>query len=113
MNPNPPPTQSKQGHTAWTMDVAPDANGHFTIRPHDGTAHGDMESQPVATVYDADSACLIAAAPYLLAACKDLLAVIDDCKGHGTPIIKDRAECHLAMRQAQSAILRAEQGGGE
>lgn len=30
---------------------------------------------------------------------EDLAALIDTCKGHGTPIIKDRADCYVALNE--------------
>lgn len=34
------------------VDSCPDANGFWTIRVADGTPHGDLTVQPIATVYD-------------------------------------------------------------
>ena len=34
------------------VDECPDANGCWTLRPHDGTPNGDLIAQPIATVYD-------------------------------------------------------------
>ncbi len=39
-----------------TVDECPDANGHATIRWDDGSENGDLERQPVATVYNWDDA---------------------------------------------------------
>lgn len=44
-----------------TIDQARDAAGFFTIRPHDGTDHGDTADGPVATVYGAEQAARIVA----------------------------------------------------
>jgi len=38
------------------VDECPDAYGHATIRWADGTENGDLERQPIATVYDWDDA---------------------------------------------------------
>ncbi len=35
----------------WIVDPACDAYGNWTIRVDDGTAHGNTEEEPVATVY--------------------------------------------------------------
>lgn len=43
----------------WVVDECPDANGHFTIRIADGSPNGDIEQQPIATVYDSDIADII------------------------------------------------------
>ena len=51
----------------WTVDQCPAATGAITVRPADGTEHGDTDAQPIATVYQEDHARLIAAAPELLA----------------------------------------------
>lgn len=40
----------------WVVDDCPDANGHWTIRPADGTVCGDTNRQPVATVYSREAA---------------------------------------------------------
>ncbi len=40
----------------WQVDEALDANGHSTIRPYDGTPTGDIDSQPIATVYKREDA---------------------------------------------------------
>jgi hypothetical protein len=34
-----------------TVDECVDANGHWTIRPADGTPNGDIDAQPIATFY--------------------------------------------------------------
>lgn len=38
------------------VDPCPDANGHTTIRWADGSEAGDIYRQPVATVYDVETA---------------------------------------------------------
>jgi hypothetical protein len=38
------------------VDECPDTNGHLTIRWADGSDNGDLERQPIATVYDMDDA---------------------------------------------------------
>lgn len=35
----------------WVVDECQDANGYWTIRISDGTANGDMDKEPIATVY--------------------------------------------------------------
>jgi len=40
----------------WTIDECPDANGFWTIRISDGTPNGDIDSQPIATVYTLEDA---------------------------------------------------------
>lgn len=50
----------------------------------------------------------MSASPNLRQALARLLACIDDHKGHGVPTIRDRAECYMAMREAEKAV--ADQG---
>lgn len=45
----------------WTVDGYPGSGGFATIRPADGSPHGDTEAQPIATVYLDAHARLIAA----------------------------------------------------
>ena len=56
----------------WHVDECPDADGFFTIRPP-----ADIDAQPIATVYTGADAALIAAAPDLLAALRDVVAYWD------------------------------------
>lgn len=35
----------------WVVDECPDANGNWTIRVTDGTRNGNIEMDPIATVY--------------------------------------------------------------
>jgi len=50
----------------WIMDNNPDANGYLTIREDDGTPNGNIEAEPIATVFRVDHALLIANAPELM-----------------------------------------------
>lgn len=43
----------------------------------------------------------------LVDALKHFQDCIDLCKGHGTPIIKDRSICYLAMMETEQALSRA------
>lgn len=55
---------AKPAQPQWTADACPDAQGFWTIRPNDGTEHGDTEMNPVATVHAEKSVVeLICAAP--------------------------------------------------
>lgn len=57
----------------WTVDECEDANGNLTIRPSNGSRNGNTERQPIATVYgSAPSANLMAAAPAMLAALREV-----------------------------------------
>lgn len=53
----------------WKVDECADANGFATIRPDDGSANGDTDAQPLATVYDWNAARIMAAALRALAEC--------------------------------------------
>jgi hypothetical protein len=70
----------KPSHTPgpWQDDVCLDANGFHTIRQDDGTPNGDTDTQPIATAYTAANARLIAAAPSLADALRDLLQLLAD-----------------------------------
>ena len=50
----------------WQIDECPDARGFYTIRPEDGTSHGNTEESPVATVYTEEHARIASIAPELL-----------------------------------------------
>lgn len=43
-------------HENYVVDECPDANGHWTIRYADGSANGDTEREPIATVYNREDA---------------------------------------------------------
>ena len=58
--------------TGWVIDPYQDANGHWTIRPADGTPTGNTAVQPIATVYDLDIAMMIASLPKLMQVSFDL-----------------------------------------
>lgn len=64
-----------------TVDKCPDANGHLTLRFADGTANGNTEAQPIATVYEQADADFIAQAwnahDELLRACQRVLRAIE------------------------------------
>lgn len=83
--------------TPWHADDCPDAQGFVTIRPDDGHGEPELDAEPIATVYEASHAVLIAAAPEMLEALK---AVIADCHeqqialGDGT--IYAKAEAAIA-----------------
>jgi hypothetical protein len=62
----------------WQDDAFLDANGFHTIRPHDGTVHGNIHESPIATVYTEEAANLIAAAPALLEAAKQTIEALKD-----------------------------------
>ena len=49
----------------------------MTIRPDDGTANGDTDSQPIAMVYDPKNGPLIAAAPDMLEALQDVAMLLE------------------------------------
>ena len=55
------------------VDPCPDALGFSTIRVADGSKHGDTEQDPVATVYLDEFADVIAEAPAMLTALRDVL----------------------------------------
>lgn len=90
----------------WVVDECPDAYGHWTIRPDDGTPNGDTEAEVIATVYDEDDARRIAAAPELAEAVNDLLAAFRDLRAgyeeselHKAPGDIERA-AEVALRKA-------------
>ena len=60
----------------WTADPITDAQGNITIRPYDGSPEGDIDAQPIATVYDTASALIIETAPELLEACELVAACL-------------------------------------
>ena len=83
----------------FTVDKCPDAGGGFvTIRMADGSPNGNIESQPIATVYKLDYAKLLAAAPDLLAALEMFLAEYS-----GGPERESRPE----IKAARAAIAKA------
>ncbi len=64
------------GTEQWMVDEALDAHGFATIRRDNGTVNGDIEAQPIATVYDVSHAKLIALAPQFREAAKDAIEAI-------------------------------------
>jgi len=40
----------------WQVDKSNDAYGYFTIRPFDGSSNGNIQEQPIATVYEEQDA---------------------------------------------------------
>jgi hypothetical protein len=64
-----------EARRAWIVDECPDAGGFQTIRIADGSKNGNINEEPIATVYSPNNARLIASAPDLLAALDDLHAL--------------------------------------
>ena len=99
----------------WTVDECEDARGFFTIRPHDGTPNGDFEADPIATVYDANHAHLVAAVPEMLAALKRLETAAqnrDNVMGDLCRLLDAKAELLAAAAAARDIIAKAEHRGG-
>lgn len=46
----------KKYKTGWQVDERSDAYGHWTIRFADGTENGDLNRQPIATVFSLNDA---------------------------------------------------------
>lgn len=94
-------TQHTPGH--WHVDDCLSAVGFTTVRPFDGTPHGDTEAAPIATVYEPDHARLIAAAPDLLATLKAIAAIADPRNGDRGPIRQARhiAKCAIAKAEGR------------
>lgn len=66
--------QTKHTPEKWVVDECPDARDHWTIRPDDGSGSGDIEAEPIATVYAGRRAANVAAlAPELAEALRELL----------------------------------------
>lgn len=92
----------------WQCDDCLSANGFTTINRADDTPHGNTDEQPVATVYADADACLIAAAPDLLAALRDIV----DLQGktaNGLPLSENEVrDWAVANHTARAAIAKAE-----
>lgn len=70
-------TANKHTPGPWHEDCAPDAQGFVTIRPDDGHGEPELDAEPIATVYEASHAALIAAAPELLEALQEAVACLE------------------------------------
>jgi hypothetical protein len=62
----------------WVIDACEDACGNLTVRRADGTEHGNTEQEPISTVYSPHDASLIAAAPDLLEALREINAEVTE-----------------------------------
>ena len=85
----------------WQVDGCPDAHGFWTIRPADGSEHGDTDAQPIATVYRERDADMIAAAPELYEVLRALLAEADTAGG------ADRTVSRYSVDKARAALAPA------
>jgi len=85
---------------SWIADECCAFSGHVTIRMADGTPNGDTDRQPIATVYDAADAPMVAAAPDAIAALRALLL---QCIQSG--VVFERDDC---VAQARAIIAKAE-----
>jgi type VI protein secretion system component VasF len=92
--------------SGWTADECVDARGFTTIRPSDGSANGDTDVEPIATVYREADAPLIAAAPDLLASLQELHAFAAACM---RVVVKpEHAACAAALDAEVAAAGIAE-----
>lgn len=83
----------------WKVDECADANGFATIRPDDGSANGDTDAQPLATVYDWNAARIMAAAPAMLAALEaseGVLSWLADQGNAAAPGVRDMVRAAIA-----------------
>ena len=78
----------------WITDQCPDANGHHTIRPNDGSHNGDCEAQPIATVYDSQHTRIIELSPEL----HDLVLQFYQDEMSLKPPFRNEALCEKADR---------------
>lgn len=79
---------------AWTVDECPDAQGHWTIRVADGSANGDTDAEPIATVYAEASAARI-------------VACVNACQGIADPAHELevlRSQAYNAARQRDDLV---------
>lgn len=86
-----------------------DANGHYTIRPNDGTKNGDISKQPIATVYTQDHAALAAAAPDMFAALKMTQKLIKTARQYFPKSMRksDKFDLELTCAAVSKAIAKA------
>jgi hypothetical protein len=103
-----------QPSESWVVDDCPALGGHWTIRHADGTDNGDIEQQPIATVYEAVGrpnewrADLIAASPALLRAAEALMLRMTN---HGPDDSNLSADPYLAPAvQDLAAAIRQARG---
>lgn len=92
------PHEPKHTPGPWQHDDCLSAAGHITIRQADHSPHGNTEAEPIATVYRAEDARLIAAAPELAAALADLLRQAETANWHAD---------NSFMRNARLALAKA------
>lgn len=57
----------------WIVDPIPSAEGFHTIRVDDGSEHGDLDAEPIATVYDHSHAFKVAGAVAMMEALFSML----------------------------------------
>ena len=103
-------TQATPG-PRWTADDCHGANGFITIRPWDGTLHGDTGVNPIATVYEVAHADLIAAAPQMREALEAALLqlMLIQTVNSTRAIRKGEVDSSVTLR-ALDAALRAVRG---
>jgi hypothetical protein len=101
-----------------TIDPTTDSNGFFTLRPSDGSPHGDTDEQPIATVFDESNAKIIA---FVVTACHGLDLPVNVSPGALAEIVTaarvllnraidglDQSATHDGMKNCQAiARLRA------
>ena len=89
----------------WIVDECEDANGFSTIRWDDGTPNGDLDAQPIATVYEHRHAEIISKTP----AMKSALETIRDMQI--TPDTNYRELAELCMSIANITLQELEPRG--
>lgn len=82
------PCEHMHTPTPWTVDECGDANGNTTIRLADGSANGDTDARPIATVYCPANAARI-------------VACVNACAGIEDPV--------RAIARARAALVLAEE----
>lgn len=108
------PTSAKENSPEkWTVDACRDASGNWTIRKADGTGTGNIDCEPIATVYTEADAHLISAAPELLDSVENLVGMVQcyvkhlrtvECPGYGLNPINDAL---ITVNNARTAIAKA------
>ena len=98
--------------TDWTVDVELDANQYSTIRIANGTCYGDTEREPIATVYDADHAKMIAVVPEFLETLREFVSDVETAYSSGMHILEiEWPDLYVTYEHAKAAIYKAEGRG--
>ena len=92
----------------WVIDACEDACGNLTVRRADGTEHGNTEQEPISTVYSPHDASLIAAAPDLLEALREIYAEVTEDNAGLTR--DDYESIVLTIRDVASAAIAKAEG---